>query len=169
MTLPATHSFNRLLLICFFLLCFFLACLPARPADAPDCTFAGVSVAAGKNITQSATNAAMYHFGSRSLPDPGSVQAVFILKNETRRPITLDRLQPTCHCTEAETVSPSDGVPTLPPGGRLDIRVTVALAGHPPGALIKSVYVFVDGHPEPSARLDMAGTLLGENHANHAH
>ena len=159
----------RRLIFCVFLPVLLLACLPARPADSPDCTFVGISVAAGKNITQSARNAAVFQFGSRSLPDPGMVQAVFTLKNETRRPIILDRLQPTCHCTEAEPVLPSEGMPTLPPGGGLDIRVVVALAGHPTGALLKSVYVFVDGQAEPAARLDMAGTLLEENHANHTH
>ena len=147
----------------------FLGSLPAwtapntkapLPAAAPGVPFVGLRVAAGNGIRPLASNAAAFPFGVRSLPNPGSVQTVFTLTNETRQSITLERLQPTCRCTDAEALPLAKELPTiLPPGGSLNVRVTVRLAGHAPGALVKSVYVFAAGHSEPAARLDITGTL----------
>lgn len=169
---------------------FYLACLPlgffllaapwpsaALPVDstlsreaAPGFPFAGLVVVPGKEIAPLASNAAEYIFGTRRLPDPGSAQATFTLRNTANRPLTIERLQPTCRCTTAEALSEA-GVPvdraaiTLPPGGRIQVRVTVILRVHAPGALVKSVLVFLAGHADPAARLDLSGTLLPEKTA----
>ncbi len=147
----------------------FLGSLPAwtapdtkapLPVAAPGVPFVGLRVAPANGITPLASNAAGFPFGVRSLPGPGSVQAVFTLTNETCRPVTVDRLQPTCRCTDAQVLPPATQLPMmLLPGGSLNVRVTVRLAGHAPGTLTKSVYVFAAGRSDPAARLDISGTL----------
>ena len=160
----------RFILVCVSLLAGLtpLASPPARAAAAPGFPFAGLSVSAGKEIKLTASNAGVYTFGTRYLPSPGLAQAVFVLRNMSALPLTLDRLQPTCHCTTAEVLGGSEvqaadhRVPVVPPGGSLKVRVTVILSGHAPGPLLKSVLIFVSGHSDPAARLDMSGTLLPE-------
>jgi len=61
-----------------------------------------------------------------------------------------------------EVLDASHPIPILPPGASLKVRVTVILAGHAPGPLRKSVLIFVTGHSDPVARLDISGILLPE-------
>ena len=145
-----------------------LGSLPAWAGAAPGFPFVGLRVSAGKAITLTASNAGGYNFGTRSLPAPGLAQAEFELRNTADYPLTVDRLQPTCHCTTGvvmvglEVLDASHPIPILPPGASLKVRVTVILAGHAPGPLRKSVLIFVTGHSDPVARLDISGTLLPE-------
>lgn len=145
-----------------------LVSLPARADPAPGFPFVGLRVSAGKAITLTASNAGVYKFGTRSLTAPGLAQAEFELRNTADYPLTVDRLQPTCHCTTgvvmvgSEVLDASHPIPILPPGASLKVRVTVILAGHAPGPLRKSVLIFVTGHSDPVARLDISGILLPE-------
>ncbi len=142
--------------------------LPARADSAPGFPFAGLAVTASKEIKVTEPNAAVFTFGKRRLPAPGTAQAVFSLRNTTANPLTVDRLQPTCRCTTAvvlmgtNTLPLDRPIPALPPGGSLSVRVTVVLSGHAPGPLVKSVLIFVHGHSGPAAKLDMSGFLLPE-------
>jgi hypothetical protein len=145
-----------------------LVILPARSDAAPDFPFVGLSVSAGKAIILTASNTGVYKFGTRYLPSPGLAQAEFVLHNTANHSLTVDRLQPTCHCTTgdvmvgSEVLAADQPIPILPPGGSLKVRVTVILAGHTPGPLRKSVLVFVSGHSDPAAQLDISGLLLPE-------
>lgn len=145
-----------------------LAILPAQADAEPGFPFVGLRVSAGKTTTLTAPNTGIYNFGTRYLPTPGLAQAEFVLRNTTDHPLTVDRLQPTCHCTTGEVMVGSEvlaadyPLPTLPPGGSMTVRVTVILPGHAPGPLRKSVLIFVSGHSDPAAQLDISGLLLLE-------
>ena len=145
-----------------------LLSLSDRADAAQGFPFAGLHVSAGKAITLTASNTGAYNFGTRYLPAPGLVQTEFILRNTTSHSLTVDRIQPTCHCTTGEVMVGSEvlaadyPLPTLPPGRSMKVRVTVILAGHAPGPLLKSVLVFVSGHSDPAAQLDISGFLLPE-------
>ena len=131
-----------------------------RPAS-PGVPFAGLSLQAQENISLLYVNQGGYGFGTANPLDTLQVTAVFHLKNETNKPITLSRLEPSCHCTTAivEGTPVGAALPAIAPGQAAAIRVTVNLAGHPAGNLEKTVTVYVAGHTQPAAVLAMEGVL----------
>lgn len=146
--------------------------LPAAPAVAaasPSKTrpashgipFAGLSLEARDGVSLLYTNQGGYGFGTANPLDTPQITAVFHLKNDTNKPITLSRLDPSCHCTTAtvEGVPASAALPAIAPGKTAAIRVTVDLAGHPAGNLEKTVTVYIAGSTRPAAVLAVEGIL----------
>lgn len=132
-----------------------------RPAS-PSIPFAGLSLKAQDGVSLLYINQGGYGFGTANPLDTPTVQAVFHLKNDTNKPITLSRLDPSCHCTTAtvEGIPAGAALPTIAPGGAAAIRVKVDLAGHPAGNLEKTVTVYVAGSTRPAAVLAMEGVLM---------
>lgn len=128
------------------------------PAQVP---FVGLSVLPVVGTGAATSNQAQRNFGQVSALDTPQLTQTFTLRNTGTTPIVLERLVPTCHCTTAavEGASPSAPLPTLAPGQQIPIHVTLALAGHPPGVLIKSVLVFTKNDPAPAAVLQMVGEV----------
>ena len=129
-----------------------------RPASA-DVPFAGLSIQPQQGTALPYANQASRDFGTLSPLDTPNVQALFRLKNETDKPILLDRLQPSCHCTHVEAIPVQTGALIVAPGQTLTLHVTVDLAGHPAGGLEKSVSIYVPGQTQPAALLLMRATL----------
>jgi hypothetical protein len=129
-----------------------------RPAS-PGIPFAGLSLEAQDGVSLLYTNQGGYGFGTANPLDTPQITAVFHLKNDTNKPITLSRLEPSCHCTHAEPLPLSPTLPTIAPGQTAAIRVTVDLAGHPAGNLEKTVTVYVAGSARPAAVLAVEGVL----------
>ena len=134
---------------------------PSKPRPAsPGIPFAGLSLVAQDGVSLLYTNQGGYGFGTANPLDTPQITAVFHLKNDTNKPITLSRLEPSCHCTHAEPLPLSAALPTIAPGQMAAIRVTVDLAGHPAGNLEKTVTVYVAGSTRPAAVLAMEGLLM---------
>lgn len=136
--------------------------LQAKPRPAsPSIPFAGLSLQAGDGVSLLYVNQGGYSFGTANPLDTPQVSAVFHLKNDTDKPLTLSRLDPSCHCTTATVEGAPAGaaLPTIAPGKMAAIRVTVDLAGHPAGNLEKTVTVYVAGRTAPAAVLAMEGVL----------
>lgn len=131
-----------------------------RPTS-PNIPFAGLSIQALDGVSLLSENQGRRSFSTLNPLDTPKIQAVFHLKNETDKPILLERLQPSCHCTMAtvEGVPAGAALPTIAPGQTVAVRVTVDLAGHPAGNLEKSVSVYVPGQTPPAAVLIMQATL----------
>ena len=129
-----------------------------RPAT-PGIPFAGLSIQAQDSVSLLSENQGERSFGTLNPLDTPKIQAVFHLKNETDKPILLERLQPSCHCTHAQAIPPQAGALTVAPGETLALYVSVDLAGHPAGSLEKSVSVYVPGQTQPAAVLIMKATL----------
>ncbi|MGI4790083.1 MAG: DUF1573 domain-containing protein [Janthinobacterium lividum] len=127
----------------------------------PGIPFAGLSLQAQDGVSLLYVNQGGYGFGTANPLDTPQIKAVFHLKNDTDKPITLDRFQPSCHCTTAAVEgSPAGAVlPTIAPGKQVTIRVIVDLAGQPAGNLEKTVTVYITGHSQPAAVLAMEGVL----------
>ncbi len=129
-----------------------------RPAS-PGIPFAGLSIQAQDGVSLLYENQGERNFGTLNPLDTPKIQAVFHLKNETDKPMLLERLQPSCHCTHVEAIPPQIGALTIAPGQTLALHVSVDLAGHPAGNLEKSVSVYVPGQTQPAAVLVMEATL----------
>lgn len=129
-----------------------------RPAS-PGIPFAGLSIQAQDGVSLLYENQGGRNFGTLNPLDTPTIQAVFHLKNETDKPIRIERLLPSCHCTHVEALPPQVGALTVTPGQTLALHVSVDLAGHPAGNLEKSVSVYVPGQIQPIAVLVMEATL----------
>ena len=131
-----------------------------RPAS-PGIPFAGLSLQVQDGVSLLYVNQGGYGFGTANPLDTPQVSAVFHLKNDTDKPLTLSRLDPSCHCTTATVEGTPAGaaLPTIAPGRTIAVRVTVDLAGHPAGNLEKTVTVYLAGHAQPAAVLAMEGVL----------
>ena len=131
-----------------------------RPAS-PGIPFAGLSLLAQGGVSLLYENQGGYGFGTANPLDTPQVSAVFHLKNDTAKPLTISRLDPSCHCTTATVEGALAGaaLPTIAPGKMIAVRVTADLAGHPAGNLEKTVTIYLAGHTQPAAVLAMEGVL----------
>lgn len=123
--------------------------------------FVGLRVAPSAQVQVLAPNQAQHDFGTVSALDTPRLEQTFVLSNGGPMPLVLDRLQATCHCTAATIEGAAAGAapPTLAPGQRTVVRVTVNLAELVPGPLLKSVLVYTRGDQRPAAVLTLIGRL----------
>lgn len=129
-------------------------------ADAPTPSPSLIAWVAGQTpAAPSAT--ALYDFGERSVSNTSPILQTFVLKSLSDKPLTVDRLQPSCRCTTAVVEGVKDEAPpfTLAPGHEARVRVIVSPSDALPGPFEKEVYVFVQGDSAPSATLQIAGVL----------
>lgn len=127
----------------------------------------GLTVLTSTAVRASASNIGTYEFGLTDALDTPRVEQTFTLRNDSKAPLTLERMEPSCHCTTAvvqppkgSTPSPAEtALPTLGPGQQVSVHVAVNLAGDAPGRLTKSVAVYVKGDAWPAALLQVSGNL----------
>lgn len=102
-----------------------------------------------------------YDFGSRSALDTSPIAHTFVLQSDTKTPVTVDRLLPSCHCTHAAAEQDTDGYGrfTILPGQTARIDVTIDPSDMVPGDLEKEVYVFANGESTPTATLHIKGLI----------
>jgi hypothetical protein len=84
-----------------------------------------------------------------------------VLRSPSDKPLTVDRLQPSCRCTTAIVEGIEDEAPpfTLAPGHEARVRVLISPADAVAGPFEKEVYVFAQGDSIPTATLQMSGEL----------
>ncbi len=99
------------------------------------------------------------HVRARTNP---RIAHTFLLRNPSRSPVTLDRLEPSCPCVHAAyaTAPPTafaSPLRTLLPGQTVALRVTMDPTDR--GAITKYVWVFVRGRSAPAVTLTLTGTI----------
>jgi hypothetical protein len=81
--------------------------------------------------------------------DRPSGQAVFVVRNNSSRPVSLQRFVTSCPCTSATLIQPAAELPvSLGPGAEADVSVSVDLAEQR-GPITKHVWLYVDGSDTP--------------------
>jgi hypothetical protein len=102
-----------------------------------------------------------YDFGSRSALDLSLVTHTFVLRAGAKAAVTVDRLQPSCHCTQAVPVGGTDGYGrfTIAAATEAKIAVTFNPGDMAPGVVEKEVYVFVNGQSTPDVTLHIRGVI----------
>jgi hypothetical protein len=106
---------------------------------------------------------ARYDFGEVNLLDKTEVDRTFTLQNESKAPVRLQQLRPSCGCTSMFVGSQeANGValPTLQPGQRLTVRAHVDLTKLGAGPLHKYVWVYIQDNLQPVAMLELHGALI---------
>lgn len=99
-------------------------------------------------------------FGTISALLLGPITHFFTLRNSGPVSMTVTELRPACGCTSALARGKSTLPLVLAPGQTATVRVTLDLAGQPPGPISKTVWVYVKGQNVPAATLTMIGTLV---------
>jgi len=120
---------------------------------------AGLTLTATPGLTQLAGNEGEVTLGRVSLLKTPVLTETFRLKNTSNKPLTLDHLQTSCHCTSAAWEM-EDGKPrlntdtaplTLLPGRSVSVQVRLNLKQMAAGQVVKSVMVFLTGQTQPAA------------------
>ena len=103
----------------------------------------------------------IYDFGSQSALDLAPITHTFVLKAGSGASVVVDRLQPSCHCTQAVAQAEMDGYGrfTVAAGGTAKIAVTFNPSDVAPGPVEKEVYVFAVGGSTPIVTLHIKGTI----------
>ena len=83
----------------------------------------------------------------------------FTLKNTAASPVTVTRITVSCGCTTA-TVGGGASLPdVLAPGKEIEVDTSIDPLRLFPGAVEKSVSVYIAGQAQPAAVLEITGTL----------
>lgn len=152
------------------------SCVRALPGDTPSpVPFLGLAVVPGGQIRPLSPNTAVADIGTVDTVAAPDARRTFLLRNESKKPLTIVRLEPSCRCTTADLVSlpigsmaqaqdtaPASriGLPcTLMPGSRAAVEVTVHTGEHTPGGFTSAVFVFLKDHPAYAALLQVQGTV----------
>jgi len=86
------------------------------------------------------------------------VERTFVLRNSSKEPVVIERVQSSCGCTSA-LVGPANasGKPmaqTIQPGAEIPLKVALSVTHLNPGFTNKFVWVYVKGDVRPSATID---------------
>lgn len=105
-----------------------------------------------------------YDFGARSELETAPITHTFVLNALGKTPVTVDRLQPSCHCTHAVADRETDsyGRFAIPPGQSVDVVATIDPSDIVPGDIEKDIYVFVNGESTPAVTLHLGGRITPE-------
>lgn len=133
--------------------------------------FAGLSLVPAPVLKQLANNEGEIEFGQVSALDAPQLERTFQLKNAGKAPVTIERLQTSCHCTSAFFETPTGSrasdigasktytSQTLRPGQTATVRVRIDLAQLTAGSVVKSVFVYLKGNSQPAAFVTLSGEL----------
>ena len=104
----------------------------------------------------------IYDFGRRALEDTSLITHTFVLTSHAKTPITVDQLEPSCHCTSAvfEQETDQSGPVTIQPEHTVKVDMTVNPSDMASGDVEKEVFVFVNGESIPRVTLEIKGTIL---------
>jgi hypothetical protein len=135
-------------------------------------TPARLTLIATPGVTLTASNRGSHDFGQVSLLDQTEITQTFILRNEERTPITIERVKGSCSCTSTVvqrrgkegsvtgTTAPGTTPATLAPGDEVSVRAVLDLEPLPPGPVRKTVSVYVQGQRDPTVVAEIRGSLL---------
>jgi hypothetical protein len=126
---------------------------------APRAANAVLTIVASGKIRSLTEGRAVFEMGKPSPMDQTVAEQDFALRNDSKTPVTVARIQTSCGCTTA-ILRTSNGAPTtLKPGEQVSAHVAVNLVGLHAGPLHKVVQVFVQGQPMPAATLRVEGEI----------
>lgn len=115
-------------------------------------------------LAQAAPPTAQYNFGVRQASDYSLITSSFTLRNAGSAPVTLTRIELSCGCTTA-VLSGTQTLPvTVGAGQAVSISVSVNPGYVAPGAVRKTVWVYIANDADhPAALLEVVGTINTED------
>jgi hypothetical protein len=136
---------------------------PAAPAaaqtpSAPDEILTVVEVDGAK---KNGDTGAIFDFGIVSPLDTDHFEHTFVLRNDNKDPVIVDKIPPTCGCTTVVVEGAKDQQfpMTIDPGKDIHVHTSID-AGHlSGGSFVKNVLVYLHGKSTPSHTLQLTGNM----------
>jgi len=101
-----------------------------------------------------------YKFGMVTQKRSEPIVHDFELRNDSKNPVTIDRIQPQCGCTTAVIKNQrTAGDGPIAPGALVKIHVAVDPSHLIPGSVAKNTLVYIKGQTDPAATLVMSGAM----------
>ena len=146
---------RRFYLLPAFLLCLpFFSCLPAAGGQPP-----ALSVVPGAETTASPAGTVYAFSGPHLLSDETPLTHMFLLRNGTKKTLTIARVAASCECIQAE-IGGSARLPVkVAPGAAVPVEVRLSPRRLLPGPFTKSVWLYWPGGPHDGLRLELRGTV----------
>ena len=112
-------------------------------------------------------SAAFWQFASRTKADETPLTHTFLLRNNTKTTLTIERVAVSCDCVEAQ-IGETRSLPVqIAPGQTVPVEVRLLLRRLVPGPVSKSAWVYLHGGSDDGLRLEMRGTVRDEPPASH--
>jgi hypothetical protein len=100
-----------------------------------------------------------YSFGTATVLGKRLIEKTFVVKNNSDKPLTIERLANSCDCLTSSLATGTLPL-SLAPGKLASVKVVMDLAKVTPGPQQKSVLVYTQGQTDtPAARLQLVGEL----------
>lgn len=111
--------------------------------------------------------AAYWQFAPRPLSDETPLTHIFLLRNNAKTPLTVERVAVSCDCVQT-TIGESRTLPVqIAPGQTVPVEVSLSLRRLVPGPVSKSAWVYLHGAGDNGLRLEMRGVVRDEPPASH--
>lgn len=134
-----------------------LLCFRASAAPPP-----ALSVVPNAGTVIASPSAAFWQFAPRPLSDETPLMHTFLLRNDAKTTLTVERVAVSCDCVQTQIgKTPSLPVQILP-GQTVPIEVRLSPRRLVPGPVSKSAWVYLHGGDENGLRLEMRGTVRDE-------
>ncbi len=120
---------------------------------------------AGTVIASAST--AYWQFAPRSESDETPLTHTFLVRNNTKTTLTVERVAVSCDCVQTQ-ISESRSLPVrIAPGQTVPVQVTLNLRRLVPGPVSKSVWIYLHGGGDDGLRLEIRGTVRDESPSSH--
>ncbi len=102
--------------------------------------------------------AAFWQFAPRPLSEEKPLVHTFLLRNDTRTTLTVERVGVECDCVQV-SIAETQSLPVrVAPGQTVPVRVSLSMHRLVPGPVSKSAWLYLHGGNENGLRLEMRGT-----------
>ena len=142
----------RLFAVLLLLLCAFPA-FAAPPA---------LSVVPGSGTVPVSADAAYWNFPTRFLSDEKPIVHTFLLRNDTKTTLTIERIALSCDCVQAFVAETRSLPVQAAPGQTVPVQLSLSLRRLVPGPVSKSAWVYLHDGDEKGLRLELRGIVRDE-------
>ena len=111
---------------------------------------------------QVSPSAVRWEFPTRSLSDETPLSHTFLLRNDSKTTLTVERVAISCDCVQTQ-IGETQMLPVqVAPGQTVPVRVSLSLGRLLPGLLSKSAWLYLHDGDENGLRLELPGTVREE-------
>ena len=118
-----------------------------------------LSIVLGSGTVPVSTDAAYWNFPTRSLSDEKPIVHTFLLRNDTKTTLTIDRVALSCDCVQAFVAETRSLPVQVAPGQTIPVQLSLSLRRLVPGPVSRSAWVYLHGAGDNSLRLEVRGAV----------
>ncbi len=107
-------------------------------------------------------HAAFWQFAPRSLSDETPLIHTFLLRNNTKTSLTIERIAVSCDCVQVSVAETRSLPVQIAPGQTVPVQLSLSLRRLVPGPVSKSAWVYLHGGGDDRVRLEMRGVVRDE-------